>query len=103
MYRGLDSSSTCIYLNNGEVVLVLDSWHELHEQSPEWIATEYTVEKLEGRDKDMIVAGWSAKYKKFRSDWDFIRNEAEKLIQAEETDEINEEIQFDYIINTITR
>ena len=65
-YSGLDSARTYIYINDHGVRLLWDSWHELFEGNPGCIVTEGTVEALEGRDRNEVLAKQSSKYKKFR-------------------------------------
>lgn len=95
-YIGIDTAFTGIFVTRNGNTTVLFSDHELYEVDPRCIGTQHGIEALEGRSRETVIKTWNRKYRAFRHTWDFLRSEAEKLLQLEESGELAETIEFEY-------
>ncbi len=70
---GPDAPFIAIAIDDGTRCQQLSSWHELFERNSTLVATEQGIESLNGRNRDEVLAGCSAGYRKFREVWEQIR------------------------------
>jgi hypothetical protein len=77
---GPDSKTTRIVVNDGQHRSVMESWHELFEESLNLVATAQSVRSLEGRNRDEVLREQPQDYRQFRNTWLEIRDKVAELI-----------------------
>jgi hypothetical protein len=80
---GPDSIATVIFVKANERMLMMQSWHELHESNSKMIATEHGVTPLAGKTRMEIFRESAPEYILYRFAWDELRLAATALIPGE--------------------
>ncbi|MBE0537249.1 MAG: hypothetical protein IH624_16420 [Phycisphaerae bacterium] len=80
-FFGFDTAYTGVFVARSGSKTVLLSEHELYERSPRCIATQDGVVALEGRSREQATKSWSREYRSFRTKWDSVRREVDKLVR----------------------
>ncbi|MBE0536223.1 MAG: hypothetical protein IH624_11195 [Phycisphaerae bacterium] len=100
-FSGFDSPFMCIYVRDGHVELLYDSWHEIFEADGECVATQGTVEALEGRDRNQVIAAWSQDYRMFRKEWQILREQTTWLVLQGKDEHVIATTDFKYKYATV--
>jgi hypothetical protein len=86
-WYGPEAAYTTIAIDDGQRRLKMRSWHEQFEQNTNLVALASGITPLQGRDRENLLRGEPAEYRKFRKVWSEVRQAVAGLVpQAGEPD-----------------